>query len=158
MLTNPLQTIAISALIGLFVGGYTGYQYNDGQHAIQSSIEERATNEANASMVRSARTVEQEAVKNDVSASKNYQDGLNNGKKDLDAALAKLRSERVRNRTSASASMPANSTATSGCNDEARSDVFEQMARLAAEADDVTRQLTAAQDVLNNRTLMAVEK
>jgi len=121
-------------------------------HTVRAPLkQELVTVKAQASAVQAARVTEQTITKDDAAASKAYQDGLQDGKKELDGVLAKLRIERMRHRSAASASMP-NASATAGrCYDEEVADVLDEMARLAGEADDVTRQLTAAQEVLGNR-------
>ena len=142
-----LSSILASLLAGLVFGAYAGYQYSEGQHAIKNT----ATMTAQASAIAQARTEEQAIVKSDVATSKKYQEGLNDGKKELNAVIAKLRSDRVRNSSTSSASMPTNTTTASGRNAEERAYILEEMARLAGEADDVTKQLTAAQDLLDGR-------
>lgn len=106
---------------------------------------------AQASAVQAARITEQAIIKADVAASKTYQEGLQDGKKELNAAIAKLRAERMRYRAAASASMPGNPASASGCYGEAGGDISEEVARIGAEADDVARQLEAAQELLRNR-------
>ena len=112
---------------------------------------EVAQAKAQASAVQEARNTEQATVKNDVSTSKTYQDGLNEGKKELNAAIAKLRAERVRYHSPIAAGVPENPSASCGCNDEEGAVISEEVARIGAEADDVARQLTAAQELLGNR-------
>lgn len=141
------KSIIASFIIGASCGIYVGYKYNDGQHAIKTT----ATMTAQSSAVANARKDEQAIVKSYVDTSKTYQEGLNDGKKDLNAVIAKLRSDRVRNSSTSSASMPTNTTTASGRNAEERAYILEEMARLAGEADDVTKQLTAAQDLLDGR-------
>lgn len=113
--------------------------------------QEAVASKAQASAVQAARVTEQTIIKADVAASKTYQEGLQDGKKELNAAIAKLRAERVRYRAAASASVSSNSATASGCYAEAGADIPEEIARIGAEADDVTRQLTAAQELLRNR-------
>lgn len=141
------SSILASLLAGLVFGSYAGYQYSQGKQAIKNT----AIMTEQASAVDNARIEEQEIVKADVATSKTYQEGLNDGKKDLNAVIAKLRYDRVRNSSTGSASMPTNTTTASGRDAEERAYIFEEMARLAGEADDVTKQLTAAQDLLDGR-------
>ena len=112
---------------------------------------EIATAKAQASAVQAARVTEQTIINADVAASKTYQEGLQDGKKELNAAIVKLRAERVRYRAAASASVSSNPATASGCYGEAGSDISEEVARIGAEADDVARQLEAAQELLKNR-------
>lgn len=119
---------------------------------IQAPVkQEVATAKAQASAVQAARVTEQTIIKADVAASKTYQEGLQDGKKELNAAIAKLRAERVRYRAAASESVSSNPAAASRCYAEAGADISEEVARIGAEADDVARQLEAAQELLRNR-------
>lgn len=121
---------------------------------VESPIKkEVAALKVQASVVQEARNTEQAIIKADVAVSKTYQDGLNEGKKELNAAISKLRAERMRQRERAAsaASMPSNSATASRCDAEAGGDILEDMAKLAGEADDVARQLGAAQEFIRNR-------
>jgi len=121
-------------------------------HTVRAPLkQELVTVKAQASAVQAARVTEQTIIKADVAASKTYQDGLQDGKKELDGVLAKLHIERMRHRATASASVPSASTTAGRCYGEEVADVLDEMARLAGEADDVARQLTAAQELLGNR-------
>jgi|688.fasta_scaffold1127953_2 hypothetical protein len=142
-----LQLIIASFIVGASGGLYVGYKYNDGKHAIKTT----ATMTMQASAVAHARTEEQSIAKSYVATSKTYQEGLNDGKKELNTAIDKLRAERLRNRTATSASVSSNPTCTSGCNGEAGAYISEEIARIGAEADDITRQLKAAQELLMGR-------
>lgn len=113
--------------------------------------QEAVTAKAQASAVQAARATEQTIIKADVAVSKTYQEGLQDGKKELNAAIAKLRAERVRYRAAASSSVPSNPATASGCYGEAGGDISEEIARIGAEADEVARQLEAVQELLRNR-------
>ncbi|MBY0444879.1 MAG: hypothetical protein K2Q15_06685 [Burkholderiales bacterium] len=101
------------------------------------------------------RKIEQQAAINDQAASADYQKGKEDGKKELDNALTGLRTSlRLREQQLASvkANLPAASSPPLGCNAPPRSDFLvtygENALRLAAEADNVVRQLTACQAIL----------
>ncbi|ACG60338.1 gp16 putative lysis protein/holin [Iodobacter phage PhiPLPE] len=130
------------------IGSFAGWMYTKAREPLKKEI---ATAKAQASAVQAARVTEQTIIKADVAASKTYQEGLQDGKRDLNAAIAKLRAERVRYRAAAGASLSSNPAPASGCYAEAGTDISEEIARIGAEADDVARQLTAAQELLRNR-------
>jgi hypothetical protein len=46
-MNSLLSSILASLLAGLVFGSYAGYQYSQGQHAIATNIEQRATEAAN---------------------------------------------------------------------------------------------------------------
>lgn len=112
---------------------------------------EIATAKAQASAVQAARVTEQTIIKADVAASKTYQEGLQDGKKELNFAIAKLRAERMRYRAAASASVSSYPSTASRCYAEAGADISEEIAKIGAEADDVAKQLESAQELLRNR-------
>lgn len=138
----------IAIVIVSFVGAFLGWLLRYARAPLKQEV---ATANAQASAVQAARVTEQTIIKADVAASKTYQEGLQDGKKELDAAIAKLRAERMRYRAAASASIPGNPASASGCYGEAGGDISEEVARIGAEADDVARQLEAAQELLRNR-------
>lgn len=106
-----------------------------------------------------ARAVEHSAAARDAAASAQYQKGLQDGKQELDDAITRLRATlRLREQQLATAragNLPAAAAGAVRCDGEARADFLaahgEDALRLAAEADDVVRQLSACQTVLNGK-------
>lgn len=105
-------------------------------------------------IVQDARRIERRAAEDMTATSAAYQKGIEDGKKDLDAAVARWRAAvRVRDQqlAAARAAVPA-TAATAGGRDASAPSGFpgadgEAALRLAAEANDVVRQLTACQRV-----------
>jgi prophage endopeptidase len=107
------------------------------------------------------RQIEQQAAINDQAASADYQKGKKDGNKELDNAITGLRTSlRLREQQLASVkqNLPAASSSPLGCDATPRSDFLvtygEDALRLAAEADNVVRQLTACQAILKQDRYM----
>ncbi|WP_146215931.1 hypothetical protein [Aquitalea magnusonii] len=108
--------------------------------------------------VQNARVIEHKVAASDAAASAEYQKGLSDGKKDLDGALARLRAAaRLRDQQLAAVragKLPA-AIAGSGRRDASAPGDFlaahgDAALRLAAEADDVVKQLQACQVVVSS--------
>lgn len=112
--------------------------------------------EQQTAQTQAARAAEHAKAASDAAASARYQKGLEDGKKDLAAAVDRLRANlRLRDQQLAGAgNMPAAAASAGGRDGEARADFLaahgEDALRLASEADDVAKQLTACQQIIEN--------
>jgi len=103
---------------------------------------------------KAARAKEQSTAKSDASAAAAYQEGLENGKVELQGSIARLRSQlRLRDQLAAAGSyLPDASSSASRRDASAPADFLaahgDDALRLAAEADDAVRQLSACQLIL----------
>ncbi|WP_137009616.1 hypothetical protein [Aquitalea aquatilis] len=108
--------------------------------------------------VQKARDVEYKIAASDAAASAEYQKGLDDGKKDLDGALARLRAAvRLRDQqltAARSGNLPAAGSGPGGRDGETGTDFLaahgEDAERLAAEANEVVKQLSACQVIVSN--------
>ncbi|WP_043614317.1 hypothetical protein [Chromobacterium violaceum] len=105
--------------------------------------------------VQSARRVEHAVAASDAAAAAAYEKGKEDGKQDLDNAVARLRAQlRLRDQQLAAGAgnLPAAASGAGGRDGEAPADFLaahgEDALRLAAEADDVARQIGACQVIL----------
>ncbi|MDE1714956.1 lysis system i-spanin subunit Rz (plasmid) [Chromobacterium amazonense] len=147
---EALLLLAVAALVWL------GYSWR-GLSAERDIAQQQAAQAHRVAMTtQRARAAEHAAAANDAAASAQYQKGLEDGKKELDGAIARLRAAlRLRDQqlTAARAgNLPATASGAGRCDGEAGADFLaahgEDALRLAAEADDVVRQLSACQVIL----------
>ncbi|PRP70896.1 hypothetical protein BUE93_09560 [Chromobacterium amazonense] len=148
-----LLLLAVAALVWL------GYSWRDLSAEREQAQRHVAQAQAYAAAQKHARDAEHSTAVRDAAASAQYQKGLQDGKQDLDGAIARLRAAlRLREQQLAAARADNLSAAAAGagrCDGEARADFLaahgEDALRLAAEADDIVRQLYACQTVLNGK-------
>lgn len=104
---------------------------------------------------KAARAKEQSTAKSDASAAAAYQEGLENGKVELQSAIARLRAQlRLRDQRAAGGNLPDASAGAGSRDGETGADFLaahgDDALRLAAEADDAVRQLSACQKIIMN--------
>ncbi|WP_146042153.1 hypothetical protein [Chromobacterium sinusclupearum] len=150
-----LLLLAVAALVWL------GYSWRDLPAEREQAQRQVAQAQAYAAAQKHARAAEHSAAARDAAASAQYQKGLQDGKQDLDGAIARLRAAlRLREQQLAAAQrLPAVAAGAGRCDGEARADFLaahgEDALRLAAEADDIVRQLSACQTILNGERKLA---
>ncbi|WP_019099940.1 hypothetical protein [Chromobacterium haemolyticum] len=105
---------------------------------------------------KAAREKEQETARSDNAAAEAYQEGLENGKVELQGSIARLRAQlRLRDQLAANGGNLPEAAAGAGRRDASAPTDFltahgDDVLRLAAEADDAVRQLGACQLILNS--------
>lgn len=143
-----MLALAVAALVGL------GYEWR-AIAAQRDEARQQATQAAQlAKQSQAARAVELAVAVSDAAASTDYQKGVEDGKQELVAAIDRLRvTLRLREQQLADARrLPAAAAGSSGRDASAPADFLtahgEDALRLAAEADDVVRQLSTCQMIL----------
>lgn len=144
-----IKQIIHAIVTALFAAALAGAYWLGGNH-VQAKWE-AADAKAKASAVQSARKIEHKVAASDAAASENYQKGLEDGKTELQGALDRLRAAlRLREQQLAGARAVPATADSAGRRDASAPADFpsahgDDALRLAAEADDVVRQLTACQ-------------
>jgi len=160
----------IALVISLLFAGYLGYELRsvvaerDAQTVQSKALQQDKTNLTNAiTQAHNVQAKHEQAAQQLAIADTNYLQGVNDGKKELDNAITdlrntlRLRSEQLaaerRKRSGAeSGHVPDTATCTRECDGDPESGFLathgEDALRLAAEADDVTRQLQSCQQTL----------
>lgn len=163
---NKYFIIAI-ALVSALIAAFLYHEYE--KPKLELAKEQAAQAKAVALSTQKARVAEQKVSANDNAASTEYQKGLEDGKNQLQAANDDLRAKlnRLRKQLATSNSMPNVSSTVSGRNApdnsalpqgygdklvEAIGIFGEQQQRLASEADDQSKQLSACQKELLARS------
>jgi prophage endopeptidase len=160
----------VALIVSLLVAGYLGYELRsviaerDAQTVQSKVLQQDKTNLTDAvTQAHNVQAKHELAAQQIAAADTNYIQGVSDGKKELDNAVTVLRNtlrvrteqlaaERRKRQQSESGHVPDTAACTRECDGEAGSDFLvahgEDALRLAAEADDVTRQLQSCQQTI----------
>jgi prophage endopeptidase len=160
----------IALAVGFLFSGYLGYELRsviaerDAQIAQNNALQQDKTNLSDAvTQSHNIQAKHEQAAEQLTAADTNYLQGVNDGKKDLDKALGDLRNtlrvrneqlaaERRKRQQSESGHLPDTAACTRECDGAPETGFLvthgEDALRLAAEADDVTRQLRSCQQTI----------
>lgn len=160
----------IALIISLLVAGYLGYELRgvmadrDAQTVQSKALQQDKTNLTEAvSQAHNIQARHEQAAQQIAAADSNYIQGVNDGKKELDNAITDLRNtlqlrteqldaERRKHQQSEPGHLPDTAACASQCDGYPESGFLaahgEDALRLAAEADDVTRQLQSCQQTI----------
>jgi len=157
-------------IVNLLVAGYLGYELRsviaerDAQTVQSKALQQDKTNLTDAvTQAHNVQAKHELAAQQIAAADSNYIQGVSDGKKELDKAVTDLRNtlrvrteqlavERRKRSGAESGHVPDTAACARECDGETRADFLvthgEDALRLAAEADDVTRQLQSCQNTL----------
>lgn len=146
-----LKLLAVLALVVALAAA--GWHYRSALAERDVAAQRAEAAERVAAGEKAARVKEQETARSDNAAAAAYQEGLENGKVELQGSIARLRTQlRLRDQLAAGSNLP-DASAGAGRRDASAPTDFlaahgDDALRLAAEADDAVRQLGACQLIL----------
>ncbi|WP_176219528.1 hypothetical protein [Chromobacterium haemolyticum] len=146
---------AAAALLLAAVLLFAGWHYRSALAERDAAAQRAEAAETVVVAEKAARAKEQSTAKSDASAAAAYQEGLENGKVELQGAVARLRAQlRLRDQRAAGGNLPDAATGAGRRDASAPTDFLaahgDDALRLAAEADDAVRQLSACQKIIMN--------
>ncbi|WP_114154647.1 hypothetical protein [Chromobacterium haemolyticum] len=145
---------AAAALLLAAVLLFAGWHYRSALAERDAAAQRAVEAEHVAASEKAARAKEQATARSDNAAAAAYQEGLENGKVELQGSIARLRAQlRLRDQLAAAGSNLPDASAGAGRRDASAPADFlaahgDDALRLAAEADDAVRQLGACQLIL----------
>ncbi len=158
-LRNNFKVMALLAVLGVAVWFGFGWKGNKDAPVVAAAKADASAASGVTVAVQTARVAERKVAASDTAASEAYQKGIEDGKKDLQGSIDRLRAAlRLRDQQLADArarDLPGVPGSAGGRDGAERTDFFEahgeDALRLTAEADAVVKQLTACQHTLQGR-------